>query len=55
MKIIVINWESHYIEEYETDSIKWEKDGVSYTTWIGNNHKVINKISYSQFLGIKGE
>lgn len=55
MKIVVINWENRYIEEYETNSIKWEKDCISYTTWIGNNHKIINKIPYNQFLGIKGE
>ena len=55
MKIIVIDWEKKLIEEYETDSVKWEKDGISYTTWLGNNHKTINKIPYNQFLGIKGE
>ena len=55
MRILVINWEKHCIEEYETVSVKWENDGVSYTVWLGNNHEVTNKIPYNQFLGIKGE
>lgn len=53
MKIIIIDWEKKLIEEYETDSIKYEKDYISYTTWVGNNHKIIEKIPYNQFLGIK--
>ena len=53
MKIVVINWENKWIEEYETDSIKFEKDGVSYTLFISQNHKTIEKIPYNQFLGIK--
>lgn len=55
MKIIVINWEKKLIEEYETDSVKYEKDGISYTYKVGQSHKLVEKIPYNQFLGIKGE
>lgn len=53
MKIIVIDWEKKLIEEYETDSIKYEKDCISYTYFVGQNHKMVEKIPYNQFLGIK--
>ena len=55
MKIIVIDWDRKLIEEYETDSVMYEEDGVSYTTWLSenHNHKILKKIPYNQFLGIK--
>lgn len=54
MKIIIINWERHLIEEYETDSVKYEKDEISFTMWIEPGRiKTIEKIKYNQLLGIK--
>lgn len=54
MKIVVINWEKKLIEEIETDSVRYEKDGISFTWWVGPGHvKSIEKIPYDQFLGIK--
>ena len=54
MKLIVIDWERKLIEEYETDSIKYEDDCISYTYWIEPGHiKSIQKIKYNQLLGVK--
>lgn len=54
MKITVINWEKHLIEEYETDSIKYEENEISFTMWIEPGHiKTIQKIKYNQLLGVE--
>ena len=53
MKILTINWNTKLIEEIETNSIRYEEDGISFTMWVGTNHKTIEKIPYNQFLGIK--
>ena len=54
MKIRFIDWERKIIEEYETDSIQFEKDGVSYTYRLASNNFIsTRKIPYENFLGIK--
>lgn len=53
MKLIVIDWNKQAIEEYETDSIFYEEDGVSYTTWIYDGHKIAKKVPYKNLLGVK--
>ena len=52
MKIKVIYWDKKLIEEYETDSIKYEKDGISYTTQVGL-HKTVVLIPYEQVLSVE--
>ena len=53
MKIVTIDWERKIIEEIETDSVKYEDDGVPYTCWSSKTLRTINKIPYQNFLGVK--
>ena len=54
MKILTIDWDKKLIEEIETDSVKYDEDGISFTYWIMPGHvKSLNKIPYKNFLGIK--
>ena len=47
MRITVINWERHLIEEYETDSIKYEENEISFTMQvILKQSKKLNIINY---------
>ena len=54
MKIVTIDWNKKLIEEIETDSVRYEEDGISFTYWISPGHiKSIQKIPYNQFLEVK--
>ena len=52
MKVIIIDWKKQLIEEHETDSIRYDEDGISYTSWSGNL-LTTKKVPYKNFLGVK--
>ena len=54
MTILTIDWEKKLIEEIETDSVRYEEDGISFTKWLSPGHVYsTQKIPYQNFLGIK--
>lgn len=53
MKLIAIDWTFGTIEEIETDSIKYEEDGISYTVK-NDSCTTKKKLPYKNFLGIEG-
>ena len=53
MKILTIDWERKIIEEIETDSIRYEKDGVSYAYALSTGIKTHRVVPFENFLGIK--
>lgn len=53
MKIVTIDWEKRIIEEFETDRIEYEKDGIYCRIRASNNFMIPKKIPYKNFLGAK--